>query len=78
LDDRQNKAPSVREIAEFVNKYPRFKVNGYSVDLSRPDYRISIEKVIGHNMDAWPEFKKLFVDADILFADSRIQYAWYD
>jgi len=80
MDERQNKSPSFRTIADFVNKYPRFKVSGYAVDLSRSDYRISIDKiqVRGHYLEAWHEFSKLFAEADDLYGDSRIQYAWYD
>jgi hypothetical protein len=80
--EKQNLAPSVGDIYSFVKQNPDFTVHGYAVDLSRSDYRISIEGVeLSRNCteEEWASFKRFFKRADELKGSVGTQlYCWFD
>jgi len=77
--DRQNMAPSAWEIFYFMQKHPKFTAQGYAVDISRGDYRVSLEGVnkgVALDADESIDFINLFRHADEF--DIHTGYAWYD
>ena len=79
-EERQNLAPSVQEIYDFMLKYPQYKAHGYAVSDKRDDYRVSIEGVIkGKKTDSpqeFQEFRELFKYADEF--NPNTMYVWFD
>ena len=80
--ERQNEAPSIKRIYNFMRQYPEYKAHGYVVEAERPDYRISIEGVEKQdgfeNRKELATFCKLFGHADELTADATEMYCWFD
>ena len=80
LDDRQNLAPPVREIYDFMKKYPDYTAHGYTVSIMRDDYRVSLEGVSKSNgaksAEELEDFMRLFKDADEV--DTSSMYCWFD
>jgi len=79
-DDCQNAAPSIGQIYDFMQEYPKFKAHGYAVVETRFDYRISIEGVTAEDVE--PEelaaFAKMFHDADDFIATRWLCHCWFD
>ena len=66
-NDRQNNAPSIAKIAEFMKKYSCFTAHGYAVADWREDYRVTIEGVectMAHSVEEADAFAEMFHDAD--------------
>lgn len=80
-NDRQNDAPSYGKIVEFLKKYPRFTGFGYAVDVTRDDYRVTLEGVLGPDgrltQEELEAFVELFRTADEFRTTSPAR-AWYD
>ena len=81
LKERQNRAPSVKEIYEFMKKYPSYTAHGYAVSVMRDDYRVSLEGVFkdcgASSVQEFDEFTELFKCADD-FLTGTIMYCWFD
>ena len=84
IDDRQNDAPSIKELMEYAEAHPYMTFNGYAVELARADYRISIDAIRqDFNRDksataAIKEFSDHFHAADDFQIDDNEGYAWWD
>lgn len=80
LDERQNCAPCVKEIYEFMKKYPDYTAHGYTVSIRRNDYRVSLEGVSkesgADSVEELEDFMRLFKFADD-FSTSPM-YCWFD
>lgn len=80
-DDKQNDCPSVKEIFEFMAKYPIYTTHGYAITPNRNDYRVSLRGVEKNscvdNADELEDFMKLFKHADD-FEVSNTVYCWFD
>lgn len=78
--DRQNLAPSVKEIYEFMKMYPSYKAHGYAVSIDRDDYRVSIEGVEKgspeDSLKEYIEYMQLFRYADEF--NNGTMYCWFD
>lgn len=82
IDERQNMSPSTAEFYEFMQKYPLYKAHGYVVDISRSDYRITIEGLFYDSEEkpsdeAREEFTQLCRKYDANEVDSY-KYCWWD
>lgn len=84
VDDKQNDAPSIKELMEYAENHQHMTFNGYAVELARPDYRISIDAIsqdFGKDKDvktAMAEFSNHFSAADDFQIDNSAGYAWWD
>lgn len=81
LNECQNNSPTTEEIFEFMQKYPKYYAHGYAVDISRDDYRITLEGVekdspFDSDIEA-QDFEKLFGEADEIETNDTI-YCWFD
>lgn len=80
-EERQNAAPSVREIVEFLKRHPNFRAHGYAVSPKRNDYRVSIEGVecgSGYDLeDVW-DFFRVFEYPDELSVTEEGMRCWFD
>ena len=80
LEERQNEAPSVGEIPEFMRKYPDYIALGYTVDVTRDDYRVSLEGVSkksrADSEEEFEDFMALFKYADEI--DTDWICCWFD
>lgn len=78
--DRQNAAPTIKDIYEFMKKYPAYTAHGYAVTIKRDDYRVSLEGVSKERGADSPQeladFTELFKFADE-FSTSPM-YCWFD
>ena len=81
LSDRQNEAPSIKKIYEFMKRYPEYTAHGYTVSIMRDDYRVSLEGVSkeyeADSAEEFDNFTELFKHADD-FVTSPIMYCWFD
>lgn len=81
LNEKQNKCPSVREILEFMEKYPDYTTHGYVISAKRNDYRVSLEgvekKTPAASLEERTDFDKLFKNPDEVVVLNRM-YCWYD
>ena len=81
VNEEHNNCPSVKEIFEFMKKYPDYTVMGYTVSIRREDYRVSldgIEKQTSATLQVEKEeFIILFGNADE-FDTVNMMYAWFD
>ena len=79
-EDRQNLAPSIQEIYEFMRKYPKYKAHGYAVSDEREDYRISIEGVEKgephESIDEFQDYMNVFRFSDAF--DYHTMFCWFD
>ena len=50
-EDYQNESPTIKEFLEFAQNHPELKptFSGYAVDVSRKDYRVSIDQIVLEN-----------------------------
>lgn len=50
-EDEQNFASSIQEFLEFAREHPELKptFSGYTVDIERDDYRVSIDEIVLEN-----------------------------
>lgn len=80
-NDRQNLAPTSREILLFMCKHPSALVSGYMVSPMRDDYRVTFDAVEVPRRDATlavrQEFEELCKDSDELVTDGDL-YCWWD
>ena len=67
--DRQNSAPTVWDIFQFLCRHPRVTASGYVVSLDRPDYRTSIDDIAAPGMDA-----ELRADAQAFCVDAETEF----
>lgn len=80
-NERQNYAPSIAKIAEFMKKYPCFTAHGYAVADWRGDYRVSIEGVectMTHSVEEADAFAEMFHEADEFEVSPERIFCWYD
>jgi hypothetical protein len=79
-EERQNDSPTVREFCDFMEKHPEFKANGYTVDKSRPDYRVSVTGLEGdaQSTESIEDFVRMFRNADEFEQNMNHLYCWYD
>lgn len=81
LSERQNDAPSVKQIYEFMKQYPGYNAHSYTVSVMRNDYRVSLEGVFkdcgASSMQGFDEFTELFKCADDFLAGA-IMFCWFD
>lgn len=79
-EERQNCAPSIQDIYEFMQQCPGFTAHGYIVTPDRNDYRVSIEGVEcgDYSMSDLKLFASLFHDADDFTVEDGYLYCWYD
>ena len=79
-EERQNLAPSIQEIYEFMRKYPKYKAHGYAVSDEREDYRISIEGVEKgephESIDEFQDYMNVFRFSDTF--DYHTMFCWFD
>ena len=79
-EERQNNAPTIGEIYNFMKSYPSYTCHGYAVSADRDDYRVSIEGVEkGDKTDSVEEFQsymKLFGNADEI--NFNTMYCWFN
>ena len=80
-EDKQNDCPTVKEIFEFMAKYPEYTAHGYAVAPKRNDYRVSLHGVEKdtciEDADELEDFMELFKHADD-FEVSNTVYCWFD
>jgi len=80
-NDCQNSAPSVKDIFNFMCKYPQMTTSGYAISPLREDYRISIDGLFVSKELVTPQLKKDFIefckDADEIEIDSDL-VSWWD
>ena len=80
ISDRQNAAPTIKEIYGFMKKYPAYTAHGYAVTVERDDYRVSLEGVSkergADSSEELADFTELFEHADE-FSTSPM-YCWFD
>ena len=81
LYECQNNSPTTEEIFEFMQKYPEYYTHGYTVDILRKDYRMTLEGVgkdsaFDSEIEA-KEFDQLFGQADEIDTSNTI-YCWFD
>ena len=78
--DSQNAAPSIGEIYDFMQRYPKFKAHGYAVTKDRFDYRISIEGVTAEDVepDEMAAFAEMFRFADDFIVTKHLCHCWFD
>jgi len=81
LEDRFNDSPSAEEFLEFMRKYPHVTAHGYAIDISRPDYGISIEGLESRGSTS-EKFKRDWVCefrlADEFVYEEEYLYCWWD
>lgn len=80
-DDRQNLAPTAKEIAEFLRSHPDFRAHGYAVSPERGDYRVSLEGVCcteEYSLQDVIDFFELFKDPDEIKVEKNCLSCWYD
>lgn len=79
-EDAQNNSPTIEEFIEFAENNEGFIFNGYAIDDSRSDYRVSIESIEKDECvtaDEKIEFLMQFRYADEITVDDGL-YAWWD
>lgn len=80
-EEHHNDAPTIGEIADFMAKYSGYTVHGYTVDVDRSDYRVSLEGVskfsAADSFEELQEYRKIFGQADDFFDDGEM-YCWFD
>jgi hypothetical protein len=76
--DRQNAAPTVWKIFQFLCHHPQVRAMGYVISIDRPDYRTSLETVYANEIDTdlRPDAEKFCVDADEVTTDDRLECFW--
>lgn len=79
-EEKQNFAPSIGEIYDFMCTYPAYTCHGYAVSADRDDYRVSIEGVEKgdktYSVEEFQDYMKLFSNADEL--NFNTMYCWFD
>lgn len=80
-EEKQNWAPAIGAFVDFMKAYDGYTAHGYTVDIERGDYRVSLEGVFkdgeADSFEELEEFRKLFKEADILNTDN-LMYCWFD
>lgn len=80
MQGTQNYSPTTEDIYNFMCRHPEMMAHGYAVNLSRSDYRVTLEGVQGHtdSQGTINEFISIFRQADeFMFEDGHL-YCWYD
>ncbi len=79
-DEKQNDCPAVKEIFEFMKKYPGYTAHGYAVEKNQSSYRVTLTGVEKEgdldSLDELKDFADLFGHADELHAENL--YCWFD
>lgn len=80
-EEAKNWAPTTAEIMDFMTKYSGYTAHGYTVDLGRGDYRVTLEGVSkdrdADSSEELEEFQTLFKEADVLNTNAGM-YCWFD
>lgn len=83
-NEQQNEAPTIRELVEFMGKYPNepLTAHGYTVHSRRNDYRVSFEGLQYMGTNPPEELRDAFSDflhyADEFRCNSKELFAWFD
>lgn len=83
-NDKQNFAPCIQEMLDFVEKYPKCTFHGYAISVRRDDYRISLEgieckdKKTINSVEFLRDFVQTFRFADDFVCNEELAYCWYD
>ena len=81
-DEQKNElAPTTKEIAKFLNDHQNFWAHGYVVSPERDDYRVSLEGVeCGSDYDTSDvqDFFSLFKYPDGVSVEETGMYCWFD
>jgi len=81
-DEKQNASPTAARMHAFMRRHPGYTAHGYAVDLTRKDYRVTIEgleKDTGYaSAGELEDFIHLFRHADAFEAGSTGMYCWFD
>ena len=79
--EKQNWAPTIGAIVDFMKTYDGYTAHGYVVEVERGDYRVSLEGVYkdraADSEEELDEFNLIFGNADD-FSDSGQMYCWFD
>lgn len=78
--DKQNCAPAIAEILEYAQTHKNVLLTGYAIDISRDDYRVSIDEIeqeFETSQDI-AEFAEMFHAADEFTTDDNHGRAWFD
>ena len=80
--DAQNASPTAGRMLAFMREHQGYTAHGYAVELSRKDYRVTVEglaKGSGYGSQRELEaFISLFRNADAFEAGQNGMYCWYD
>lgn len=80
-NDKQNDCPTAAEILQFIEKYPEYTVQGYTVSIERNDYRVTLTGVYKNcpveDVDELKDFIALFEKADDFTVANEV-YCWFD
>ncbi|GGM55624.1 hypothetical protein ACFFX1_08125 [Dactylosporangium sucinum] len=76
--ERQNEAPTVWEIFQFLCGHPTVRAAGYVVTPDRVDYRTSIEDISASSIDATlrPDAERFCADAEGKTFDGHLECFW--
>lgn len=81
LDECQNGSPSAQEFLTYMRKWNGYYAHGYTVDIVRDDYRITLEGIgkdtPADSQEELDAFMELCKDADELSHKDEL-YAWWD
>ena len=81
-EERQNESPTIAEFRNFMQKHHGYMAHGYTVELAREDYRVTIEgleKPEGYeSAQELEDFVESFRFADDFAASNEHMFCWYD
>jgi hypothetical protein len=80
-EDYQNCSPYAEDFVNFLKQHPDFTAHGYSVDISREDYRVTIEGIElsgTTSRETEREFVKFARCADEFEVSDNGLYCWWD
>jgi len=80
-EEQQNEAPTIRELMEFMEKWPGVYAHGYTIGGERDDARVSLEGLACAEVDVTQDLLRAFVmlcrGADELDIEGDLR-AWWD
>ena len=78
--DSQNGSPSLAEFLEYAKAHKNVTLSGYVIDITRSDYRVSIDSIEQDFETAKDieEFSEMFHRADEFNIHDNHGHAWYD
>ena len=81
-EERQNESPTIAEFRNFMQKHPGYTAHGYTVELAREDYRVTVEgleKSEGYeSAQELEDFIEAFRYADDFTASKEHMFCWFD